>query len=335
MSDPRSAADRRAIVSALLAASALALSSWSPSAAAQAPTYPNKPIRIIVPYPPGAINDVLARAMADQLQASLKQPVVVENRAGGGAVIGTQAVANAAPDGYTLLQMPAAHVNNATLVAKLPYDPLKSFSFITLAFKAPLLLVGSQRFPATSVPELLALARKTPGTYAYGSSGNGSAAHLMGEMLKQMGGVDVLHVPYKGAAPAMTDLMGGQLHYTFATYTVAAPAIKSGRARILAVTSKKRWSLMPDVPTIAEAGLPEYDAVAWWGYAAPAGTPKPIVARLNQEINRALEAPALKAALAAEGIETIGTSPEQFADYIRSEIPAWRKVIQKGNIRAE
>ncbi len=304
-------------------------------ATALAQAWPSKPLRIVVPYAPGAINDVLARHMADRLQVLLGQPVIVENRAGGGAVIGTQAVASAPADGYTLLQVPAAHVNNATLVPRLPYDPINSFSFITLAARAPLLLVAGERFAANSVADLVTLAKKSPGTYSYASSGNGGAAHLMGEMLKQMAGIDLLHVPYKGAAPAMTDVMGGRVDVTFATYTVAAPAIKAGRARILAVTGGKRWPLMPDVPTIAESGVPGYDAAAWWGYAAPAGTPQPIIERLNREINNALAAPALRAALAAEGIEPVGTTPAQFSAFIRSEIPLWAGIIRKGNIRTD
>ena len=325
----RAGARRQLALLALLCALAPA------TALAQAPAWPAKPLRIVVPYAPGAINDVLARHMADRLQVLLGQPVIVENRAGGGAVIGTQAVASAPADGYTLLQVPAAHVNNATLVPKLPYDPINSFSFITLAARAPLLLVAGDRFAANSVADLVALAKKSPGTHSYASSGNGGAAHLMGEMLKQMAGIDLLHVPYKGAAPAMTDVMGGRVDVTFATYTVAAPAIKAGRARILAVTGGKRWQLMPDVPTIAESGVPGYDAAAWWGYAAPAGTPPAIIERLNREINNALAAPALRAALAAEGIEPVGTTPAQFSAFIRSEIPLWAGIIRKGNIRSD
>ena len=196
---------------------------WAQSAEPVA-QFPSRPIRIVVPYPPGAINDVLARAVAEKLQAHLGQPVVVENRAGGGAVIGTSGVASAAADGYTLLQVPAAHVNNASLVAKLPYDSVKSFSFITLAFRTPVLLVVKDPLPARSVAELVSLARAKPGVLTYGSTGNGGAAHLMGEMLKQMAGIDTLHVPYKGAAPAITDLMSGHIDYSFAT----APSVLPG-----------------------------------------------------------------------------------------------------------
>lgn len=327
---------RRMLITASLALGApwLGARALAQSAPAEA-GYPVRPLRIVVPYPPGAINDILARAVADRLQAALGQPVIVDNRGGGGAVIGTQAVAAAAPDGYTLLQVPAAHVNNASLLARLPYDSLGSFRFITLAARSPLLLVASDRLQVRSLPELLAAARRQPGMLAYGSSGNGGAAHVMGEMLKQMAGIEVLHVPYKGAAAAMTDLMGGRLHFTFATPAAAGPAVQAGRARILAVTTRARWSLLPEVPTIAEEGLAQYDAAAWWGYAAPAGTPDAIVARLNREINAALRQPALRSALAAEGIEPLGTTPQQFAAFVQAEIPRWAEVIRRGGIRAE
>ncbi|MDO9405092.1 MAG: tripartite tricarboxylate transporter substrate binding protein [Polaromonas sp.] len=273
--------------------------------------------------------------MADKLQVGLGQPVVVENRAGGGAVIGTQVVASAAPDGYTLLQVSAAHANNATLVAKLPYDPLTSFSFITLAFRSPVLVVASSSVPARNMTELIALARSKPGSLTYGSTGNGGAAHLMGEMLKQNAGIDVLHVPYKGAAPAMTDLMGGRIDFTFATYTAASSALKSGRARAFASTGAQRLAVMPDVPTVAESSVPGFNAVGWWGFAAPAGTPPAIIARLNREINKALESPALRTTMLNEGVEVLGTTPDQFTGYVRTEIETWGKVIKKGNVQVE
>ena len=329
---------RRAL--ALAAAGSLAASlpsrGFAQAASADAAgAFPQRPVRIVVPYAPGAINDVLARAMSERLQSLLGQSVVVENRAGGGAVIGTQAVASAPPDGYMLLQVPAAHANNATLVAKLPYDPIRSFSFITLAARAPLLVVTNENVPARNMQELVELARKRPGHYSYGSSGNGGAAHLAGEMLKQQAGVDLLHVPYKGASPAMTDLLGGRIHMTFATNTVAGPMIKAGRVKVLAVTSKKRWSGMPDVPTVAESGFPNYESSGWWGYAAPAGTPPAVVARLNRAINDALDAPALRKTLETEGIEAIGSTPEEFLAYVQSEIAIWGEVIRKGNIRLD
>ncbi len=340
LQSPAAQTTRRNAIAWIAAAASAGITSsrsWAQpaDAAASTSTFPQRPVRIVVPYAPGAINDVLARAMSERMQALLGQPVVVDNRAGGGAVIGTQAVASSQADGYTLLQVSAAHANNATLVSKLPYDSMRSFQFITLAARAPLLLVTGDRMPVKSVKELLDLARKRPGHYAYGSSGNGGAAHLAGEMLKQQAGVDLLHVPYKGAAPAMTDLMGGQIDMTFATQTAAKAAVKAGRVRVLAVTSKTRWAGMPNVPTIAESGLPQYESVAWWGYAAPAGTPAAVVAKLNQAINGALEAPALRQTLESEGIEAIGSTPAEFAAYAQAEIATWGDVIRKSGIRIE
>lgn len=300
-----------------------------------ASTYPDKAVRIIVPYAPGAINDFLARTVAEKLQAGLGQPVVVENRAGGGAVIGTQAAASAAPDGYTLLQVSAAHANNASLLPKLPYDTTGSFTFITLAFRSPVLVVVNKRLPARSMKELIALARSKPGSLTYGSTGNGGAAHLMGEMLKQAADIDVLHVPYKGAAPAMIDLIGGRIDFTFATYSAAVAALKSGRARAIASTGAQRLSILPEIPTVAESGVPGFEAVGWWGFAAPAGTPPQVVARLSREINKTLQDPALRSRMHSEGIEVLGTTPEQFSSFLQAEIETWGKVIRKGDIRVE
>lgn len=313
----------------------------APASWAQAPTaadvaaYPNRPIRIVVPYAPGAINDVLARAVAERLQETLGQPVVVENRAGAGAVIGSQVVASAPPDGYTLLQVAAAHAINATLVLKLPYDSMRDFEFITLAAGSPFLLVGSHHFPARTVAELVALCKQRPGEYSYASSGNGGTAHLMGEMLKHMAGIDVVHVPYKGTSVAMTDLIGGRVHFTFSSYPGAVGAIKTGRVRALAVTSKQRWSAFPDLPSIAEAGLPDYDADGWWGYAAPAGTPRPIVDKLSREINKALAWPALRTKLDASGLDVRATGPERFRAHVDSEIRVWRAVIRQAGVKLD
>lgn len=315
---------------------------WLPPAArAQAPSaadvaaYPNRPIRIVVPYAPGAINDVLARAVGERLQEALGQPVVVDNRPGAGAVIGTHSVASAPPDGYTLLQVAAAHAINATLVPKLPYDSVQGFEFITLAAGSPFLLVGSPHFPARTVGELVALCKEKPGAYSYASSGNGGTAHLMGEMLKHMAGIDVVHVPYKGTAPGMTDVIGGRVQFTFSSYPGAAGALKSNRVRALAVTSKRRWQAFPDLPSIAEAGYPDYDADGWWGFVAPAGTPAAIVAKLAREINKALASPALKANLEASGLEVRGTGPKRFRAHVEAEIRTWGDIIRQAGIKLE
>lgn len=323
---------RRGALVLALAAAGLAQST---AYAAEPADYPSKTIRIIVPYTAGAFNDALARAIGARLQASMKQTVIIENRAGAGTVIGTDAVAKAQPDGYTLLQVPVAFAINATLMPKLPYDSMKDFEFITMVATSPFVLITNNRFPAKSVPELVALAKEKPGIYAYSSSGNGGNAHLMGEMLKNMAKIDVIHVPYKGAAPSMNDLAAGQVQYTFATYAGASAAIKAGRVRPIAVTSKQRWAKFPDLPTIAEAGYPGYDAVGWWGFAAPAGTPKAIVQKLNREINQAMASPEVRQYLEPEGVEPAGTTPAQFRKLVADEIRTWAKVIQDAGVRAE
>lgn len=298
-------------------------------------SYPARTIRIVVPYPPGAINDVLARAIGDRLARSMGQAVVVENKAGGNTIIGTQAVANAAADGYTLLQMPAAHAINAALLPRLPYDSLKDFSLITLAARAPFLLVVNKDLPIHSVQELVAAAKQKPDSYSFASSGNGGNAHLMGELLNSLAGTRMLHVPYKGTTPAINDVMGGQVHCTFSTYSGASAAIRSGKVRVLAVTSAKRAQAFPDIPTIAESGYPKYDAVGWWGFAAPAGTPAPIIDRLQREIASACQAPELREKLASDAVELLASTPAEFRAHLEREIALWRALIQKAQIKAQ
>lgn len=299
-----------------------------------AKSFPSQAIRIIVPFTPGAINDTLARRIGQKLSENIKQPVVVENRPGGGATIGTDFVAKAPADGYTLLQVSSAHAVNPSLV-KLPYDSIKSFDFITLAASAPLILLANASVPAKTLPELVALAKAKPGTLSYSSTGNGASAHLMGELLKSMAGIDVLHVPYKGAAQAMTDMVSGQVQFTFTSYTAAVSYIKSGRARPLAVTGTQRIAALPDVPTIAEAGYPGYDATAWWGYAAPAGTPPATLDTLNRELVKVLRDPALKASFAEEGVQIVDSTPQEMSAYLQKEMALWGKVVKDGNIKAD
>ena len=297
-------------------------------------SFPSQAIRIIVPFTPGAINDTLARRIGQKLSENIKQPVVVENRPGGGATIGTDFVAKAPADGYTLLQVSSAHAVNPSLV-KLPYDSTKSFDFITLAASAPLILLANASVPAKTLPELVALAKAKPGTLSYSSTGNGASAHLMGELLKSMAGIDVLHVPYKGAAQAMTDMVSGQVQFTFTSYTAAVSYIKSGRARPLAVTGTQRIAALPDVPTVAEAGYPGYDATAWWGYAAPAGTPPATLDTLNRELVKVLRDPALKAGFAEEGVQIVDSTPQEMSAYLQKEMALWGKVVKDGNIKAD
>ncbi|MEH3085188.1 MAG: tripartite tricarboxylate transporter substrate binding protein [Xylophilus ampelinus] len=320
---------RRGVLAAL-AAGALPAA----SAAAADGAWPARPVRIVVPYPPGAINDVLARLVAERLGPALGQPVLVENKAGGNTVIGTQAVAAAPPDGLTLLQMPAAHAINAALVPRLPYDPVRGFECITLAARAPFLLVAGSGLPWRSVGDLVAAAKERPGSHTFASSGNGGNAHLMGELLNHLAGIRLLHVPYKGTAAAINDVIGGQVDCTFSTYAGAAPALRAGRVRVLGVTSARRAEAFPEIPAIAEAGYPGYDVQGWWGFAAPAGTPRPVVDRLNREINRAVQAPALRARLAGDAVETQGTTPEAFAAHLAAEIALWTRLVRQAGITA-
>jgi len=302
--------------------------------AADIASFPNKPIRIIVPFAAGAINDTLARAIGEKLGEEIKQTVLIENRAGGGTVIGTDHVAKAAPDGYTLLQVSPAHAINVSLVGKLPYDSMRSFSFITLTAKAPTLMLVNASSSYKSVRDVIADAKARSGKLSFSSTGNGGLAHLTGEMLKSAAGVDIVHVPYKGAAPAVVDLVGGQVHFTFTTVTGAASFVKSGRVRAIAVTSMKRMAILPDLPAIAEAGYPGFDAVGWWGFAAPAGTPPAIVDKLNRELNKVLSSAAVRDRFKSQGVEIGGSTPAVFTNYVQSEIETWTKVVKASGAKA-
>ncbi|VCU71728.1 Tripartite tricarboxylate transporter family receptor [Pigmentiphaga humi] len=314
---------------------ALALAAIAPAVHAQsAADYPSRPIRIIVPYTPGAINDVLARRIAQKLSESLKQTVVVENKPGGGTVIGTEYVARAEPDGYTLLQTAASHSINPSLVAKLPYDSIKSFSFISLVGTSPYVMIATPNLPANTIPELVALAKAKPGTISYASTGNGGSAHLMGEMLKDMAKIDLMHVPYKGLAQGLNDLSSGQVQLSFSTYTGAMAFLKPGRVKALAVTGQKRMDVLPDVPAIAET-YPGYDASGWWGYVAPAGTPQPIVDKLNRELNKVVQAPEFREQFKSEGVQMLGTTPDEFRAHVEREMDTWGKLVKKVGIRMD
>ncbi|WP_159594353.1 tripartite tricarboxylate transporter substrate binding protein [Hydrogenophaga sp. BPS33] len=297
--------------------------------------FPERPIRVVVPYTPGAINDVLARAIGDKMSRTIGQSVIVDNRPGGNTLIGTQFVAKSPADGYTLLQIPAAHAINAALLPKLPYDSINDFSFIALVARAPFLLIVNSELPFKTVAEFVAAAKQKPGHYSFASSGNGGNAHLMGELLNMQAGVQMLHVPYKGTTPALNDVMAGQVHATFSTYSGAAAAIRSGKVRALAITSARRAAAFADIPTIAESGYPNYDVAGWWGFAAPAGTPAPIVAKLHQELSAACQAPDLVQKMKSEGVDMQVSSPAEFKAHLEREIVVWKDVVRKANIKAE
>jgi tripartite-type tricarboxylate transporter receptor subunit TctC len=313
----------------LTAAGLLALS--SPVLADQ---YPSRPVRLIVPFPPGGSNDVVGRLVAGQLSERLGQQVFVDNRGGAGGVIGTEAAANAAADGYTLLIVSIAHAVNPALY-KLNYDPVRSFSPITILASGPNVLALNPHLPVNSVKDLVALAREKPGAVEYASAGVGSFQHMGGELFKLMAGVDILHVPYKGGGPAMSDVISGHVNVIFSSLIQTTPFIQSGQLKALGTGGVKRSPVLPDVPTIAEAGVPGYAAENWWGIVAPAGTPVPIIERLRQDIQAVLQSPSLQQQFAREGASSLEMSSAEFASYIETEIAKWRRVVEKGNIRAQ
>jgi tripartite-type tricarboxylate transporter receptor subunit TctC len=315
---------------------ACAILATLPRATAQSPAYPSRPIRFIVPLPAGGGADIVARIISERLTKSLGQQVLVDNRPGGGTVIGADLAAKAPPDGYTLLLGTATtHAINASLVRKLPYDPIKDFSPITLVAVLPQIIVSHPSLPVASLKEFIALARKRPGEIFFASTGNGSANHLGGEMLNAVAGLKNVHVPYKGAAPALTDLLAGQVQFMFTTIPPALPHVKSGKLRALAVANAKRSSLLPDLPTTAENGAPGVEASSWNGVLAPAGTPREIIARLHAEIGTVMKLPGVSERLASAGVEPMLTTPEEFAAYIESETARYAKVVRSSGARVD
>ncbi len=298
--------------------------------------YPAKPLRLIVPFAAGGGNDNVARLVGKRLADSLGQPVVIDNRPGAGGVLGAELAAKAAPDGYTLfLGGVGSHAINPNLHERVPYDAIRDFAPIVLLASAPLILVVHPSVPAGSIREFIALARSKPGEFNYASNGNGSSSHLAAVMFDAMAGVSMVHVPYKGLSPALTDLLSGRVQLMFSSVVAILPHAKAGKLRGLAVTAGKRLSSMPELPTVAEAGLTGYEASSWYGVLAPAGTPGEIIAKLNSEIVKALEQPEVRNSLLAEGAEPVGGTPEQFAAHIRSEIERLGKLIREAKIRIE
>ncbi len=305
-------------------------------AGAQAQDWPAKPIRFIAPNLPGGPTDILARLIGQKLAESLGQPVVVENRAGAGGNIGTEVAAKAPPDGYTLVTGNNATFGaNVSLYKRLGFDPVRDFTPVILVATQPNILVVHPSLPVYSVKELIALAKARPGQLNYSGSGMGAAAHLAAELFKSMTGTSIVHISYKSAAPALTDLIAGQTQLMFATSLSVTPFIKANRVRALAVTTAKRSRFMPDLPTIAEAGVPGFEASTWHGVLVPAGTPIAIVDRLNAEINRMLQLADVRERLAALGAEIVGGSPKDFTDHIQREIPKWAKVVKAANVQLE
>ena len=304
------------------------------AAQACAQSYPAKPVRLVVPFAAGGSTDIIARVLGQKLNEMWGQPVLVDNRAGGSTVIGTEIVAKAPPDGHTLLVTPAPFTIVPSLVPKLPYDPHKDFEPITLINTTPLVVVVHPGVPARSIKELVALARSRPGVLNYGSSGSGGSNHLAGELFNAMAGVNMVHVPYKGNAPALTDLVGGHVDAVFNGLTSALPLIRSGKLRALGVTSLNRSGSLPDLPTLDEAGLKGFQAVAWNGLSAPARTPKSVIDRINADVLKVIRAPELMEKLKAEGSDPVGSSVESYAKFLRDEIQKWSKVIRAANIKS-
>jgi tripartite-type tricarboxylate transporter receptor subunit TctC len=306
------------------------------AAGAAAQNYPTKPIRLVVPFPPGGTTDILAREVGQRLSASLGQTVVIDNRPGAGGNIGAELVAKSAPDGYTLLMCTVStHAINPNLYAKLPYDHVADFAPVILVASVPNVLEVTPSLPVNSVADLIKLAKEKPGQINFASSGSGTSIHLSGELFKTMAGVDMTHVPYKGSAPALTDLIGGQVQVMFNNLPSSLPQIKAGKLRAIAVTSAQRAPALPNVPTIAESGLPGFEATSWFGVVAPAGTPPAIVARLNADMNQWLQTPEAREKLLAQGAAAAGGSPEQFAAYIRAETEKWAKVVKASGAKVD
>jgi tripartite-type tricarboxylate transporter receptor subunit TctC len=306
------------------------------SGAVFAQSYPNRPVKVIVPWPPGQATDIAARMLADKMQDALKQPFVVDNRAGAGGSIGTEAAVKSPADGYTLLAASSGPVSIMPSLQKIPYEPLKDLTLIGLITRNPYALVVAANFPAANAKEFIALMKASPDKYTFASSGTGATAHLVAELFNAQAGIKARHVPYKGSAPAITDVMSGQVDYMVETVAAVAPHLKSGRLKTFGVSTGKRAAALPDVPTLADAGgLPDYDIGAWIGYAVPAGTPRDIVLRLSAEMQKALAAPDLKERLLNAGLDPVDVPLDQLPAFMRREQERYAAIIKGANIKVE
>jgi tripartite-type tricarboxylate transporter receptor subunit TctC len=312
---------------------ALLLAATAGTALAQA--WPAKPVRFVVPYPPGGSNDVLTRITAQAMAPGLGQQILIDNRSGAGGMIGADHVAKSAPDGYSIVNVQASFTANAALRPKMAYDPMADFAYIGMMARGPLLAVVHPSLPVKNIRDLIALAKAKPGQINYGSTGTGGHNHMATELFKRMAGINIVHVPYKGVAPALTDLMGGHTQMVMTSLPSAMGQVQAGRLKALAVGSEKRSSFMPEMPTIAESGVPGYMAEFWWGLAAPAKTPAAVLDRLAAELTKALQSPDLKQKFAGEGSEPSVMSREQFTKFVGNEISRWRKVAQETGIKPE
>jgi tripartite-type tricarboxylate transporter receptor subunit TctC len=314
---------------------ALAVALFTAHTLSAAQTYPDKPIRLIVPQPPGGTSDILGRAFGQKLAENLHQQVVIDNRAGASGTIGTDLAAKSTPDGYTLVFVYTTHATTPAIYGKLPYDPVADFAPITILTAAPLLLVVHPKIPVRTVKELIAYARTRPGELNFCSAGNGSGSHLAGELFNTMTGVKLTHIPYKGSGFAITELIGGQVQLMFAGIVPIDPHVKAGRVRSIAVSSARRTASLPQVPTIAESGLPGFEVVGWYGILAPARTPPAIVDRLHRELIAILKTPEISDRLTREGAEPVGNSPAEFTAFLKTDIARWAKVIKTAGAKLD
>jgi len=305
------------------------------AAAAQAQTWPSKPVRYIVPFPPAGATDITARIMADKISGPLGQSVVVENRPGAAGNVGTEFVAKSAPDGYTILQLTVAQSISATLYAKLNYDLEKDLAPAAMVALVPNVMIVNPSVPARSVAEFIALAKAKPGKINFASSGSGTSIHMSAEMFKMLTGVDIVHIPYKGSGPALADLLGGQVDVMFDNLTSSIGHIRGGKLRALAVTTVTRYPELPELPTMQEAGVPGYEATAWFGIVVPKGTPQEVVMRINAEVNKALAHADVKEKLAQQGALARSWTPEEFGSFIHNEVVKWAKVVKASGAKVE
>jgi len=305
-------------------------------AAAMAQGYPNKPVRWVVPFPPGGSADIMGRMIGQDLAKTLGQQVVIENRAGASAIVGSEYVAKSPADGYTLLQANVSQMTiHPSLYPKLPYDPLKDFAPVTVLGVVTSVVVTTPALPVKSIQDLVALARKRPGLLNFTSSGAGASTHLTGELLKQRAGIAMTHISYKGSGPALTDVMAGFVEVMFEILPSALPFINAGKLKVLAVTGKDRSPVLKTVPTLAESGFPGFDMVSWQALVAPANTPKPVIDKLNAEVARVLRTPEMKEKMIGLGTEVVANTPEQFAQYLREEMAKWSKIVKDAGIKLE
>ena len=297
--------------------------------------WPSRPIRFILPFPPGGGTDILGRLIAERLSASLGQPVVTENRGGAGGNVGAEAAARSAPDGYTIVLVAPSLAISPTLYSKINYDPVKDFAPVSLVATVPNVMITQASLPVQSLQEFIAFAKAKPGALNFGSGGAGTSNHLAGELFNIVTGAKLVHIPYKGVNLAMQDVLAGNVHLVFIGIPAAAPHIKAGKLRALALVAPQRSSALPDVPTVAEAGLRDFEVTTWYGVLAPAGTPRNVISRLNAELVKIMHSPELKEKLAATGTEPHTSTPEEFAAYIQREIVKWGEVVRKAGVKAD